>query len=388
MQILVYGSKGWIGNQFINILRQKNIIFYEGKSRIDNIKDLTNEIDKINPTHIISFIGRTHGKIEDKVFTTIDYLEEEGKLFENVRDNLYAPVLLADICSKRNIHYTYLGTGCIFKFDKEHPFEKEENGFTESSLPNFFGSSYSIVKGFTDQIMSFYEDKVLNLRIRMPITGEKNGRNFITKIVNYERVCSVPNSMTVLPDLLPYVLDMMNKGITGTLNLTNPGLITHNEILQMYKEIVDNSFTWKNFSQEEQRKILAADRSNNFLETTKLQYLYPQIKYIRESVREQLIKYKESIVNEANLLVTGGCGFIGSNFINYYFPKEKVNKLVNLDAMYYCASKHNISESIRKNSHYIMIEGNICNEELVKTILIQHNITHVIHFAAQSHVQN
>jgi len=388
MRIIIYGSKGWIGSQFIQILQQKNVLFYEGTSHIENIEDLQKEIDNIQPTHIVSFIGRTHGKIKDKVYTTIDYLEEEGKLFENVRDNLYSPLLLADICSKKGIHYTYLGTGCIFKFDESHPFEKEENGFHESSLPNFFGSSYSIVKGFTDQIMSLYKDKVLNLRIRMPITGEKNGRNFITKIVNYEKVCSVANSMTVLPELLPCVLDMMKKGTVGTLNLTNPGLISHNEILQMYKEIVDHSFTWKNFSQEEQRKILSADRSNNYLDTTRLESLYPKVKHIRESVREQLIKYKESMVSEINLLVTGGCGFIGSNFINYYFPKEKVNKLVNLDAMYYCASKHNVSESIRKNPNYVMIEGNLCNEELVKTILLQHNITHVIHFAAQSHVQN
>jgi 3,5-epimerase/4-reductase len=187
--------------------------------------------------------------------------------------------ILAYICNKKNIHYTYSGTGCIFKFDETHPFGKEENGFDEESLPNFFGSSYSIVKGFTDRLMHLNKN-ILNLRIRMPITGNKNPRNFITKIVNYEKVCSVPNSMTVLPELLNYVLDMMHNKITGTINLTNPGLISHNEILQMYKEIVDPTFTWKNFSQEEQRKILAADRSNNYLDTTKLETLYPQVENI------------------------------------------------------------------------------------------------------------
>jgi 3,5-epimerase/4-reductase len=160
------------------------------------------------------------------------------------------------VCKLQNIHYTYLGTGCIFKFDEDHPFGLEENGFHEKSLPNFFGSSYSVVKGFTDQLMHLYEDNVLNLRIRMPITGEKNSRNFITKIVNYEKVCSVPNSMTVLPELLLYVLDMMNNKLTGTMNLTNPGLISHNEILEMYKEIVDINFTWENFTIEEQNEVL------------------------------------------------------------------------------------------------------------------------------------
>ena len=43
-----------------------------------------------------------------------------------------------------------------------------------------------------------------------------------------------------------------------------------------------------------------------------------------------------------NLLVTGGCGFIGSNFINYYFFKNKYDKLINIDAMYYCANENNV----------------------------------------------
>jgi len=391
MKILVYGSQGWIGSQFINILKNNNINFFSGKSRVDNEKELIKEIEIIQPTHIISFIGRTHGKIGNKVYTTIDYLEQEDKLIENVRDNLYSPLVLADICSKKSIHYTYLGTGCIFKFDEAHPFGQEENGFTEDSLPNFFGSSYSVVKGFTDRLMHLYKDDVLNLRIRMPITGEKNVRNFITKIVNYEKVCSVPNSMTVLPELLPCVLDMMKNKVTGTINLTNPGLISHNEILQMYKEIVDHDFIWKNFSQQEQRAILAADRSNNYLETGKLENLYPHIKNIRDSVRDCLIQYKESITSfkdDINLLITGGCGFIGSNFINYYFPKGKMNIMINFDAMYYCANKHNIDESIRKSGKYILVEGNLCDEQLVKNTLSRYNITHVIHFAAQSHVQN
>jgi len=136
-------------------------------------------------------------------------------------------------CKNKNIHFTYLGTGCIFTYDENHPYEKEINGFSESSMPNFYGSSYSIVKGFTDRLIKLYNDTALNLRIRMPITSEKNPRNFITKITSYEKICSISNSMTVLPELLPFVLDMMKNNDVGTINLTNPGLISHNEILKM-----------------------------------------------------------------------------------------------------------------------------------------------------------
>jgi len=388
MLVLVYGSKGWIGGQFIQLLEQNKINFVCGKSRCNDYKILEREIDSIKPTHIVSFIGRTHGKIGDKTYPTIDYLEEPGKLLDNVSDNIYSPLVLAKIAYDKNIHYTYLGTGCIFKYDDEHP-----EGFTEDSLPNFFGSSYSIVKGFTDQMMHLYEDSVLNLRIRMPITGEYNGRNFITKITKYEKICSVPNSMSVLPDLLPLVLDMMQNHITGTMNLTNPGTISHNEILEMYKQIVDPSFVWKNFSQEEQRKILAADRSNNLLNTTRLETLYPQVLPIQDAVKKYLYKYKESFderntMDKINLLVTGGYGFIGSNFINHYFPQNKINMLVNYDVMYYCANENNVSDKIRNDPKYKFIKGNLTDYNLVSYVLQEYNITHVIHFAAQSHVQN
>ena len=294
MKYLIYGHNGWIGNQLINLLDSSNLDYVKGKSRLENKEDVEEEIKKIVPTHIISFTGRTHGSIDNKQYTTIDYLEQKGKIYENVRDNLFGPIVLANLSKKYNFHLTYLGTGCIFEFDTNHPFGEEINGFTEKSKPNFFGSGYSVVKGFTDELMHMYEDSVLNIRIRMPITSDDSNRNFITKILNYKKICSVPNSMTVLPELLPLVLDMSNKKITGTINLTNPGLISHNEILEMYREIIDKKFTWENFTIDEQKEILDAGRSNNYLDTTRLVLLYPDVKNIKDSVREILFKMKEN----------------------------------------------------------------------------------------------
>lgn len=290
MKFLLYGTKGWIGQKFLKLLKENNEEIIIGSSRVDNIQELEEEIRLVKPTHVISTIGRTHGEYNNKKYGTIDYLEQPGKLVENVRDNLFAPVILAQLAIKYNFHNSYIGTGCIFEFDNTYPFGEEKNGFSEEALPNFFGSSYSIVKGFTDQLMHLMNEKSLNIRIRMPITDEFNSRNFITKITNYPKICSVPNSMTVLDELIPIMIDMAKNNITGTINMTNPGLITHNEILEMYKELVDPNFKWENFSLEEQRSILDSGRSNNYLDTTKLQSLYPNVKTIKESVRETLIR--------------------------------------------------------------------------------------------------
>ena len=395
MKTLIYGGRGWIGSQFCSLLDT----FILGEARVDDLLSLKNEINRVNPSHIVSFIGRTHGKIDDKTYSTIDYLEQPGKLKENIRDNLFCPISLALLCKERDIHLTYLGTGCIFKFDEEHPWGEEKNGFTEESLPNFFGSGYSTAKGFTDRLMTLIDGPILNLRIRMPIVGEDNPRNFITKITTYEKICSIPNSMTVLPELLPLVLDMMKKKTIGTINLTNPGLISHNEILEMYKELVDPDFTWKNFTLEEQAKILDSDRSNNFLDTTRLESLY-QVKHIKDSVRELLQNYKRDLnikkaastdfpnSKDTVLLVTGGSGFIGSNFINLIMERYDKIKVINFDAMYYCANEENVERKWRFSPRYTFVKGNLCSMDLVRHVIDTHTPTHIIHFAAQSHVQN
>jgi dTDP-glucose 4,6-dehydratase len=88
------------------------------------------------------------------------------------------------------------------------------------------------------------------------------------------------------------------------------------------------------------------------------------------------------------LLVTGGCGFIGSNFVNYYFKENSEATIINLDAMYYCASETNIDEEVRDSQRYHLIKGNLCSYDLIFNILNIYQIDTVIHFAAQSHVQN
>ena len=292
MNILIYGN-GWIGSQFVDILKTKNINYIISNSRIEleNIENIKKEIieyvSKNNVTNVISFLGRTHGNIGDKYYSTIDYLEQSGKLVENIRDNMVAPILLSSICNQLNLHFTYLGTGCIFDYKDDDKNYK----FTEEDIPNFFGSSYSIVKGYTDRIMKFYKNTLI-LRIRMPITGDTNPRNFITKITKYDKICSISNSLTVLPELLPLIISLMEDKYVGTLNFTNPGVISHNEILEMYKKYVNPDFIWNNFSLDEQDKILDSKRSNNHLDTTLLEIKFPELKNIKDSVETLMQKYK------------------------------------------------------------------------------------------------
>lgn len=86
-----------------------------------------------------------------------------------------------------------------------------------------------------------------------------------------------------------------------------------------------------------------------------------------------------------NILVTGGAGFIGSNFVHYILDKEPQAKVVNLDLLTYAGNSENLTD-IESNPNYTFIQGNIINSELVNHIMKEHAITHIVNFAAESHV--
>jgi 3,5-epimerase/4-reductase len=269
MKVYLVGHKGWIGQMILTYCLLQDIEVVSGDYRGESdeiLKDILNQ----NVTHVFCCLGRTHGSLNGKTYTTIDYLQNEETLKENLNDNLYVPLRLSHFCEKNKIHFTYLGTGCIYSY------EEEKKIFREDDVPNFFGSNYSIVKGFTNQLMK--DTKALHLRIRMPITSEKGPRNFITKITSYEKICSIQNSMSVLDELIPLAVHMMRENIVGTVNFTNPGVISHNEILEMYRDIVEPLFVWKNFTIEEQDKILLSKRSNNHLDSEHLEMIYVNLK--------------------------------------------------------------------------------------------------------------
>lgn len=86
-----------------------------------------------------------------------------------------------------------------------------------------------------------------------------------------------------------------------------------------------------------------------------------------------------------NILITGGAGFIGSNFIHYLLRTEKDIRLVNLDALTYAGSLDSLAD-VAGDPRYYFIQGNICNAEQVDSVLREHQIDTIVHFAAESHV--
>jgi dTDP-glucose 4,6-dehydratase len=85
------------------------------------------------------------------------------------------------------------------------------------------------------------------------------------------------------------------------------------------------------------------------------------------------------------LLVTGGAGFIGSNFVRYWLQNHPEDRVVNLDALTYAGNLESLND-VATNPNYRFVHGDICDKELVSKLFQQENIDTVVHFAAESHV--
>jgi UDP-glucose 4,6-dehydratase len=384
MKWLIFGSKGWIASYVTRYLTKAGESVIEHTSHLNMNDDVSSIIDSYSPDRIVCCIGKTYGP----GFSSIDYLEQKGKLIENLESNLYLPIKIA---SSTTIPILYFGTGCIYEFDEEHTPENQV-GFTEKDPPNFTGSSYSTVKLTTDQLMKQFKH-VINARIRMPISLNEHDRDFVTKIMRYPRVINILNSMTVLDDVIPRLLAITYEGtFFGTINAVNRGCTDHATILEMF-ERPRSSYSIQ--SLEQQDKQLLSRRSNNILDSSLFDKLCSQLQDLtlkKFQINNTLPDLKDSLQeiadhrssNKRNLLVTGGYGFIASNFVNYWTNKYPGDRIVLVDRIDTCSNIKNIKRT--QNIHEYALDIN--QTQTILGILKSYQITHIVHFAAETHVDN
>nr|GMD33302.1 trifunctional UDP-glucose 4,6-dehydratase/UDP-4-keto-6-deoxy-D-glucose 3,5-epimerase/UDP-4-keto-L-rhamnose-reductase RHM1 [Ipomoea batatas]GMD37128.1 trifunctional UDP-glucose 4,6-dehydratase/UDP-4-keto-6-deoxy-D-glucose 3,5-epimerase/UDP-4-keto-L-rhamnose-reductase RHM1 [Ipomoea batatas] len=276
-KFLIYGRTGWIGGQLGKLCEKQGIPYEYGRGRLEDRSQLLADLRSAKPTHVFNAAGVT-GR------PNIDWCETHKT--ETIRTNVVGLLTLADVCREHNLLLVNYATGCIFEYDAAHP-QGSGIGFKEEDKPNFIGSFYSKTKAMVEELITEY-DNVCTLRARMPISSDlSNPRNFICKISHYDKVVNIPNSMTILDELLPISIEMAKRNLRGIWNFTNPGVATHNEILEMYREYIDPQFRWTNFTLEEQAKVILAPRSNNEMDASKLKKEFPELLPIKES----LIKY-------------------------------------------------------------------------------------------------
>ena len=173
----MYGRTGWIGGELGKLLVAEGVDWAWATGRMENRQDVLASlsrgvgVSKRPPTHVLLAAGVT-GR------PNVDWCETHQA--ETVRANVTGILTVADVCRDAGIHVTYYGSGCIYRYDGEHPVGSGR-GFKEDDLPNFTGSFYSLTKGTVETLMRGYEN-VLTLRLRMPISADLSySRNLVVR---------------------------------------------------------------------------------------------------------------------------------------------------------------------------------------------------------------
>jgi len=277
MKILIFG-KGYIGRKFFDYLGEEGDEVVMSDLRVEDYDGLVDEIRRHQADVVLNCIGKT-GR------PNVDWCEDNKD--ETFFGNVTVPVMMAQACEELGLYMVHVGSGCVYTGDKDGV------GFCEDDEPNFDGSFYSRTKAQSEAMLKDFD--VLQLRLRMPLDGEPGERNFISKITRYAKVISVPNSISVLDDFLRAGRALIVKRATGVFNMTNPGVIDHEEILEMYKEIVDPDFEYELMSLEELGRVTKAGRSNCGLCSRKLEQEGVQMRPVREALRDVLEQYRQNL---------------------------------------------------------------------------------------------
>lgn len=271
-KVLILGARGYLGEAFREAYSSATC----PKVDIADAKAVAEILDREKPEIVINAAGKT-GR------PNIDWCETHKE--ETLRSNLTGPLVLLEECGKRGIYWVHLSSGCIYEGQRVMVSLSNQtrgaalrqaqsdtvtgNGFTEDDPPNFFGSFYSRVKGWCDQILR--EFPLLILRLRMPFDGSLNERNLLRKLRKYPKVLDVQNSLTYLPDFLDAAKILIARRKTGIFNIVNPGTISPYEIMELYKKSVQSNHVVERLSLENLPTVVRAARSNCVLSTAKLQ---------------------------------------------------------------------------------------------------------------------
>ena len=267
--ILIFGN-GWLGNRLAGALNDARI----DPADITDRSAVREALKKLRPSVVINAAGKT-GK------PNVDWCEDHPA--ETLSSNVAGPLLLAEECLAHKALMVHLGSGCVYEGDNGG------RGFSEEDAPNFSGSLYSRSKRASE--LALAELPVLQLRIRMPFDGKKHPRNLITKLVGYRTVISTANSLTSIDDFLAASEKLIASRRTGLWNVTNPGSITHDRILTLYKELVDPNFTYEIMSLEALASKVKAGRSNCVLNTEKLEREGIRLPPVEEAMKKALRAY-------------------------------------------------------------------------------------------------
>ena len=279
LKIFVLGASGFLGSRFIAHMAHKKTELITNRVEITDYSKLLDSFKKHKPDVVINFAGV-------RAYPTIDWCEDNKKETVAVNVNGAINVMLAAL--EVDAYPIQISSGCVYSGGPEH-------AFTEEDAPNFEGSFYSRMRIVLQKALA--ELPILYTRIRLPVSCYYHPRNTLTKIISYKQVISIPNSVTLVEDLMPALEKLIQVRPTGILNLTNEGYVEHKDLLEAYKKYANPNHNYSLITLEElENQIVKAKRSNCILSVTKARSLGVNMPALnKERLKEIMIKYKKSL---------------------------------------------------------------------------------------------
>lgn len=280
---IVLGKNGYIAESIIKHL-SFNKLKYIAWSRSDidytNSQELKNALSLLKgDLHIINCAGYI-GK------PNVDACELAKA--DCIEGNVIFPAMLAEACREKGYQLTHISSGCIYG-----GYEKD---FSEEDVSNFDfqnGSFYSGTKALSEKVVLKNNPDSYIFRLRIPFDEYECSRNYITKLLNYDKLLNARNSLSHRADFASYCIKLIELKVpTGIYNVTNKGSATTKDVIELLQKHNKTSKKFNFFdSSESFLSKVVAPRSNCVLDTSKIEK-YIKIRTAQEALEEAILRYK------------------------------------------------------------------------------------------------
>lgn len=264
--ILLFGSTGYIGSEFKLQLEKLNLkVVYWTDTKNATFYDLEKWYESLGYP-IIDFVINAAGYTGKP---NVDACEKNKE--DTVHGNIIWPQILTDWCMLNDIPLGHISSGCIYQGRRE-----DGKPFTEEDEPNFTwsqnnGSFYSGTKAISETIVNKWNKSYI-WRLRIPFEEYNNSRNYISKLMRYDKVLQAENSISNKHEFVNVCIQMINKKMPyGIYNVTNTGYITTDMLVNKLKNTIAKNKEFTLIDESELYNGLAtAKRSNCILDNSKL----------------------------------------------------------------------------------------------------------------------
>ncbi|MEZ5276241.1 MAG: sugar nucleotide-binding protein [Opitutaceae bacterium] len=286
--ILLLGGSGYVGQAFQHFLQDQGIAFTSlSRSSVDYTRReiLLSTLRSGKPDFLINCAGYT-GK------PNVDACEDDKAacLFGNA----VLPGIIAEACRETGTPWGQVSSGCIYNHRRA-----DGAGFTETDAPNFSFrtnncSFYSGTKALGEEILAG-DDNCYVWRLRIPFNEVDSPRNYLTKLMRYDRLLKADNSLSQLDEFVRACWECWARRVpAGVYNMTNPGHVTTEEVVDLIRAsgVCDKTFSFFDDESEFMQKAARTPRSNCVLDTSKLAATGIRMTEVHQAVEQALKNWR------------------------------------------------------------------------------------------------